>query len=711
MTGGATVGAGARVSVRAPLRLSWSRVARMAIAKFHPREQIRNPIMFVVYVFLPFLAVVTVFPRWFPDLGGAGFDRSYYLGITVIMFLTILFANIAEAIAESQAKAQADSLREVRTGLKARQVLPDGRRVWVASTQLHAGELVEVRPGEVVPLDGDVVKGAALVDESMMTGESSAVTRESGGDRTSVLGGSRVLDGTVEIRITAEPGTSFLDKMIQLVEATRRDRSPNEVSLTLVLVAITGALLVVVVSLAYLLGFRSGGVLDLGTLIALLVCLIPTTIGGLLSAIGISGINRAGQANVVSKSGKAIESAGDLDVLILDKTGTITIGNRIAVQLIPAPGVELAECLSVAATASSLDETPEGRSISRLAISQGAKIDKALIEKARLVPFTPATRMSGLVLPDGTEVMKGALDAIEEHAHGLPEATRELAHTAASRGMTPIVLAQNRKVVGLVVLKDVLKQGIQARIEELRVMGIRTVMCTGDHRLTAAALAQESGVDEYVAEARPEAKLEIIAQEKALGRLVAMTGDGTNDAPALARADVGLAMNSGTSAAKEAANMVDLDSDPTKVIEVISIGKQLLITRGALTTFSITNDVAKYFAIVPAMFVASSNVAALNLMQLTDPKLAVLAALLFNALMIPALIPLALWGVAFRPAAAVELLLRNMTIYGLGGLVSAFVGIKLLYLLLAALPPIPWPALPVPWPAIAGLVGLALGAP
>ncbi|MCI4360118.1 MAG: potassium-transporting ATPase subunit KdpB [Thermoplasmata archaeon] len=682
---------GARVSVRAPLRLSWSHVAKMSIVKFRPSEQVRNPIMFVVYVFLPFIALLTIFPSWFPDITVGGFDRNYYLGITVILFLTVLFANIAEAIAESQAKAQADSLRGIRTGLRARQVLPDGRRAWIASTQLHSGELVEVRPGEVIPLDGDVVKGAALVDESMMTGESSAGTRESGGDRTSVIGGSRVLDGTVQVRITAEPGTSFLDKMIELVEATRRDKSPNEVSLTLVLVAITGALLVVVVSLAYLLGFLGLGTLNVGTLIALLVCLIPTTIGALLSAIGISGINRAGQANVVSKSGKAIESAGDLDVLILDKTGTITIGNRIAVQFVPSPGIELAEGLTVAATASSLDETPEGRSIARLATSQGA----------RLVPFSPALRMSGLVLPDGTEVMKGALDAIEEYAHGVPDATRELAQIAASRGMTPILIAREHKVIGLVVLKDVLKEGIQARIEELRVMGIRTVMCTGDHRLTAAALAQEAGVDEYVAEARPEAKLEIIAQEKALGRLVAMTGDGTNDAPALARADVGLAMNSGTSAAKEAANMVDLDSDPTKVIEVISIGKQLLITRGALTTFSITNDVAKYFAIIPAMFAASSSVAALNLMQLGDPKLAVLAALLFNALMIPALIPLALWGVAFRPATAVELLFRNLAIYGLGGLVGAFVGIKLLYLLLAAAPPIPWPSLfalaALPW--------------
>jgi potassium-transporting ATPase ATP-binding subunit len=685
--------AGARVSTRAPLRLSWSHVAKMSLVKFDPREQVRNPIMFVVYVFTPFMALVTAAPEWFPDISAGGFDRGYYLSITVILFLTILFANIAEAIAESQAKAQADSLRDIRTGLRARQILPDGRRAWIASTQLHSGELVEVRPGEIVPLDGDVVKGAALVDESMMTGESSAVTRESGGDRTSVLGGSRILDGTVEVRITAEPGTSFLDKMIHLVEATRRDKSPNEVSLTLVLVALTGALLVVVVSMAYLLGFLGLGTLNVGTLIALLVCLIPTTIGGLLSAIGISGINRAAQANVVSKSGKAIESAGDLDVLILDKTGTITVGNRIAVQFVPAPGVELVDGLTVAATASSLDETPEGRSIARLATSQGARVDKAVVEKGRIVPFSPATRMSGIVLSDGTEVMKGSVDAIETYAGGVPDATRELSRIAASRGMTPILISRNRQVIGLVVLKDVLKEGIQSRIEELRVMGIRTVMCTGDHRLTAAALAQEAGVDEYIAEARPEAKLQIIAQEKELGRLVAMTGDGTNDAPALARADVGLAMNSGTSAAKEAANMVDLDSDPTKVIEVISIGKQLLITRGALTTFSITNDVAKYFAIVPAMFAASSSVAVLNLMQLSDPKIAVLAALLFNALMIPALIPLALWGVAFRPASAVDLLFRNLMIYGLGGLVSAFVGIKLLYLLLSNLPMVPWPTL------------------
>jgi K+-transporting ATPase ATPase B chain len=658
-----------------------------SLRKFHPREQIHNPIMFVVYVFFFFMLALTFVPWLFPDIFLHGYDQMYYLAITLILLLTLWFANIAEAIAEAQAKAQADSLREVRSGLRARQILPDGRYQWVPLGRLHSGDRVEVHPGELVPLDGDVVRGSALIDESMMTGESEAVLRESGGDKTSVLGGSRLLQGIIEIRITAEPGSGFLDKMIKLVEGTTRDKSPNEVALTILLTALTAAILVVVLSLAYLLSFIYPSILNIGTLIALSVCLIPTTIGGLLSAIGISGVNRVSKANVVSKSGRAVEAAGDLDVLILDKTGTITVGNRLAVNFIPAEGEDLTHFIKTAVSASALDDTPEGRSIIRLAVNRGVSPDRIDTSRVRFIPFSPEKKMSGLVLPDGTEVMKGSVVAMEAYAGYLPGSLKQSAALVSAEGMTPLAVCENKRVVGLVTLKDALKPGIKDRIRELRVMGIRTVMCTGDNHLTAEAIAKEAGVDSFVAEAKPETKLSIINDEKQYGHLVAMTGDGTNDAPALARADVGLAMNSGTSAAKDAANMVDLDSDPTKLIEVVSIGKQLLITRGALTTFSITNDVAKYFAIVPAMFIGGAfvGISTLNIMGLSNPALAVLSALLFNAIVIPLLIPLALRGVSFHPQSAVELLRRNLLIYGVGGLVSAFVGIKLIYMGLAAL--------------------------
>ncbi|MCI4350865.1 MAG: potassium-transporting ATPase subunit KdpB [Thermoplasmata archaeon] len=674
---------GAHVSVRRERRTSVGRILRTSFVKFRLRDQARNPVMFVVYVFFWFTLVLTFLPQPFPDLHGRGYNGDYYLLITVILFLTLWFANVAESIAEAQAKAQADSLRGVRTGLRARQILPDGRLASVIASGLRIGEKIEVRPGEIVPVDGDVTKGVGVIDESMMTGESAPVVRESGGDRTSILGGSRVLQGTIELRVASEPGTSFLDRMIRLVEETRRDKSPNEIALTIVLTALTVALLIVVVAFSYLVEFTGQGVLNLGTMIALAVCLIPTTIGGLLSAVGISGINRAARANVIAKSGKAVEAAGDLDVLILDKTGTITVGARLAVQFVPSAGVEMTELLRTAILSSMLDDTPEGRSIVRLATLRGATAGRTAFDDARVVPFSAERRMSGVVLADGTEAMKGSITSMEKAGSPLPPELRPIVESSSKEGMTPLLLTLQRRPMGVVMLKDVVKPGIRDRLRELRVMGIRTVMCTGDNRLTAAAIAHESGVDEFIAEARPESKLQLVNREKAYGRLVAMTGDGTNDAPALARADVGLAMNSGTSAAKEAGNMVDLDSDPTKLIEVVSIGKQLLITRGALTTFSITNDVAKYFAIIPAMFVGVSGVALLNIMQLNDPALAVLAALLFNALMIPALIPLALRGVAFRPQSAVELLRRNLILYGIGGLVSAFVGIKLIYLLLA----------------------------
>ncbi len=680
---------GARVPVRRRPHTSARRILTDSFRYFGFSHQVRRPLMFCVLVLLLFVSVVTVYPRAFPDIART-YRSGYYLAIAVILFLTVWFANLSDAIAEAQGRAQAESLRTIRSGIRARQILPDGEARWVASDVLHVGDTVEVRPGEPVPLDGDVIHGAALIDESMMTGESEAVTRESGGDKTSVLGGTRVLQGTVQVRVSAARGESFLDRLIRLVEGQGREPTPSEIALSVLLAAFTITLFIVCVSFVYLADFSGIVAVDLATIIALFVCLMPTTIGALLPAIGISGVNRVARANVIAKSGKAVEASGDLDVLILDKTGTITVGSRLAVQFVPAPGVEGPELLEAALLSSTLDETPEGRSIVRLAGRRGATARRLEPGSFKVMPFTTERRMSGLLLQDGTEVFKGALSSMESYGALLPPPTRRAAADAARQGMTPLAISVNKRIVGLVILKDVVKPGIRDRIRELRTMGIRTIMCTGDNRLTAAAIAEESGVDEFVAEAKPETKLELIQREKAAGRLVAMTGDGTNDAPALARADVGLAMNSGTSAAKEAGNMVDLDNDPTKLIEVVSIGKQLLITRGALTTFSITNDVAKYFVIIPAIFATAGavtlpGIAALNVLGFADPYRAVLAALVFNALIIPILIPLALAGVPFRPRSAIDLLRRNMLTYGLGGLVSAFVGIWLCYLLLGYL--------------------------
>jgi K+-transporting ATPase ATPase B chain len=643
--------------------------------------------MFCVYVLFLFLLVLTFFPRAFPDILPT-YNPNYFVWVAVILFLTLWFSNIATAIAEAQGRARADSLREIRSGIRARQILPDGSEQWVLSDVLHVGDTLEIRAGEPVPMDGDVISGAALIDESMMTGESEAVTRESGGDKTSVLGGTRVLQGTARVRVTAIRGQSFLDRLIHLVEGQGREPTPNELALLVLLSAFTIALFTVVVTFIFLANFTDIVRVNLATIVALFVCLMPTTIGALLPAIGISGINRTAKANVIAKSGKAVEAAGDLDVLILDKTGTITVGNRLAVQFVEAAGVPPSELLEAALLSSSLDDTPEGRSIVRLAARRNAPVRRLEPGRYKVLPFSVERPMSGIALADGTEVYKGALRTIETYGAVVPPELRAAAADAARQGMTPLAISQNRRVLGLVLLKDVVKPGIRDRLRELKTMGIRTIMCTGDNRLTAAAIARESGVDEFVAEAKPESKLTLIEREKAHGRLVAMTGDGTNDAPALARADVGLAMNSGTGAAKEAGNMVDLDNDPTKLIEVVSIGKQLLITRGALTTFSITNDVAKYFAIIPAIFIASGaaglpGISVMNVLGLGNPELAVLAALLFNGLIIPVLIPLALVGVPFRPRSAIDLLRRNLILYGFGGLVSAFVGIKLLYLLLA----------------------------
>jgi potassium-transporting ATPase ATP-binding subunit len=685
---------GAKVSVRKVPHLSVRRVVVESFRLFDPRREFRNPMMFVVYVMMWFVLVLTLFPRAFPDIARF-YNPGYYLAVTIILFLTLWFAHVSEAIAEAQGRAQADSLREIRSGIRARQVLPDGSSRWVPADVLRIGDTVEVQPGEPIPIDGDVIQGAALVDESMMTGESAAVMRESGGDKTSVLGGARVVQGTVRVRVSAVRGESFLDRLIRLVEGQAREPTPNELALSVLLAAITIALFTVVVTFAYVANFTNIIAVDLATIVALFICLMPTTIGGLLPAIGISGINRVARANVIAKSGKAVEAGGDLDTMILDKTGTITVGNRLAVQFITAPETSMDVLVEAALLASSLDDTPEGKSIVRLAARRPTNVRRLEAGSYKVLPFTPERRMSGIELTDGTEFYKGSLQAMEAYGAALPAELRKAAADAAKQGMTPLAVSAQKRAVGLVILKDVVKPGIKDRIHELHTMGIRTIMCTGDNRLTAAAIAAESGVDEYVAEAKPETKLQLIEREKAEGRMIAMSGDGTNDAPALARADVGLAMNSGTSAAKEAGNMVDLDNDPTKLIEIVSIGKQLLITRGALTTFTITNDVAKYFAIIPAIFVAAGaaslpGVAALNVLGLSNPDQAVLAALLFNALIIPLLIPLALAGVPFRPRPAIDLLRRNLLYYGFGGLVSAFVGIKLCYLFLAWLAPQPW---------------------
>jgi K+-transporting ATPase ATPase B chain len=678
---------GARVPVRRVPHTSARRVLSDSFRMFHPGHQWRHPVMFCVYVLFFLLLALTLYPRAFADVAHS-YSPTYYLAVTVILFLTLWFANLSQAIAEAQGRAQADSLREIRSGIRARQVLPDGTERWVASDVLRIGDTMEIRAGEPVPIDGDVIHGVAVIDESMMTGESEPVTRESGGDKTSVLGGTRVLQGTVQVRVSAVRGESFLDRLIRLVEGQGREPTPNELALGVLLYAFTIALFIVVVSFIFLANFTTILVLDIATIVSLFVCLMPTTIGSLLPAIGISGINRVAKANVISKSGKAVEAAGDLDVLILDKTGTITIGNRLAVQFATSPGVEMPDLLGAALLSASIDDTPEGRSIVRLAARRNAPVRRLDPGTYKVLPFTAERRMSGLVLEDGTEYYKGSVSAISAYAGAIPPELQRQADTASRQGMTPLAISVNRRVLGLVLLKDVVKPGIRDRLRELKTMGIRTIMCTGDNRLTAAAIAKESGVDEFMAEAKPETKLTLIQREKGHGHLVAMTGDGTNDAPALARADVGLAMNSGTSAAKEAGNMVDLDNDPTKLIEVVSIGKQLLITRGALTTFSITNDVAKYFAIIPALFIAAGSgsapgIAFLNLLGLPNPQLAVLSALLFNAVIIPILIPLALAGVPFRPRAAIDLLRRNLLYYGIGGLLSAFVGIKLIYLLLA----------------------------
>ena len=668
-------------------------IVKRAIAdsfrKLNPRTMLKNPVMFVVEVGA---AITTIlFARdWAAGAPIAGFTFQ----ITLWLWFTVLFANFAEAMAEGRGKAQADTLRKTKTETTARRET-GGRTETVAATGLRSGDIVRVEQGEIIPGDGDVIEGIASVDESAITGESAPVIRESGGDRSAVTGGTRVLSDWIRVKITSNPGETFLDRMIALVEGAQRQKTPNEIALNIVIAGLTLIFLFAVVTLQPFAAYSvasggSGTVPSVTVLISLLVCLIPTTIGGLLSAIGIAGMDRVMQHNVLAMSGKAVEAAGDVNTLLLDKTGTITLGNRQAVEFIPVGHVEEQELADAAQLSSLADETPEGRSIVVLAKQKYNIRGREVMEhEAHFIPFTAQTRMSGVDL-DGRRIRKGATESVSEfvreHGGTVPPELLEITDRISRSGGTPLVVADRNRALGVVHLKDVVKGGMRERFHQLRLMGIRTIMITGDNPLTAAAIASEAGVDDFLAQATPKDKMDLIKKEQAGGRLVAMTGDGTNDAPALAQADVGLAMNTGTMAAKEAGNMVDLDSNPTKLIEVVAIGKQLLMTRGALTTFSIANDVAKYFAILPAMFAATyPALAALNIMGLRNPESAVLASVIFNALIIIVLVPLALRGVKYRPTSAAAMLRRNLLIYGVGGVIAPFPGIWLIDRLLGLL--------------------------
>ena len=654
------------------------RALKDSLVKLDPRTLLKNPVIFVVEV-----VSVMVTVRIVADIASSG-PVAFDTAIAVGLWFTVLFANFAEAMAEGRGKAQADALRRTRADLVARRLLPDGTEETIQASTLRAGDVVMVQAGELIPGDGDIIEGIASVDESAITGESAPVIRESGGDRSAVTGGTKVLSDWIKVKITADPGETFLDRMIALVEGAERQKTPNEIALSILLAKFTIIFLIVCVALQPFAIYAGGRVSD-AVLIALFVCLIPTTIGGLLSAIGIAGMDRLVQHNVLAMSGRAVEAAGDVSTLLLDKTGTITLGNRQAVNFVPAPGIDDKELAEVAQFASLADETPEGRSIVVLAKERYGIRERELLEtRAHFVPFTAQTRMSGVDL-DGSEIRKGAVESVVGWAgHDMPASMAEEVERISRAGGTPLAVAKDRELMGVIELKDIIKEGLKERFDQLRKMGIRTVMITGDNVLTAAAIAQESGVDDFLAQATPETKMALIKKEQEGGKLVAMTGDGTNDAPALAQADVGVAMNTGTSAAKEAGNMVDLDSNPTKLMEIVEIGKQLLITRGALTTFSIANDVAKYFAIIPAMFSVTFPVLdQLNVMRLRSPESAILSAVIFNALIIVMLVPLALRGVKYRPMGAAGLLRRNLLIYGLGGIVAPFIGIKLIDLLLA----------------------------
>lgn len=653
---------------------------KQSFVKLNPRLMVKNPIMFTVEIATFFMLPVTVYSA----VSDAQGSVIYNFGVFVILFLTLLFANFAEAIAEARGKAQADSLRKTREETPAKRVT-DGKLESVSSSQLKKGDVFECEAGDVIPADGEIIEGLASIDESAITGESAPVIREAGGDKSSVTGGTKVLSDRIRVVVTTQPGESFLDKMIALVEGASRQKTPNEIALTILLAVFTLVFLVVCITLKPMADY-SGTTITIAAFLSLFVCLIPTTIGGLLSAIGIAGMDRALRANVITKSGKAVETAGDVDTLLLDKTGTITIGNRKATAFHPVKEIPLHRFVEICMLSSVADDTPEGKSIIELGREQGIRMHTLQTEGAHMIQFTAGTKSSGIDLKDGTQIRKGAFDAIrsltQAAGYDFPQETEDAIRNISGNGGTPLVVCVNQKVAGVIELQDIIKPGIEERFERLRKMGVKTVMVTGDNPLTAQYIAKKAGVDDFIAEAKPEDKMNYIRREQTAGKLVAMMGDGTNDAPALAQANVGVAMNSGTQAAKEAGNMVDLDNDPTKLIEIVEIGKQLLMTRGTLTTFSIANDVAKYFAIIPALFMVSvPQLGALNIMGLHSPESAILSAVIFNALIIPALIPLALKGVAYKPIGASALLRRNLLIYGVGGLIAPFVGIKLIDLL------------------------------
>ena len=657
---------------------------KQSFVKLNPKTMFRNPIMFIVEVVTFVMLFVTIWSAATGDHAQGSF--GYNMLVFIVLFVTLLFANFAEAIAEARGKAQADSLRKTREETPAKLIGANGSITTVSSSQLKKGDVFICEAGDTIPSDGEIIEGLASIDESAITGESAPVIREAGGDKSSVTGG-KVLSDQIRVKVTTQPGESFLDKMIALVEGASRQKTPNEIALTILLAGFTLVFVVVCGTLKPMADY-SNTQITIAAFISLFVCLIPTTIGGLLSAIGIAGMDRALRANVITKSGKAVETAGDIDTLLLDKTGTITIGNRKATQFYPVKWIDEQAFVQACLMASLSDETPEGKSIVELGREKGVRIRDLSTSGSRMIKFTAETKCSGVDLKDGTRIRKGAFDAIrrmsEAAGNKYPEEVAELVEKITSNGGTPLVVSQDDFIIGVIELQDIIKPGIQERFERLRKMGVKTVMVTGDNPLTAKYIAEKAGVDDYIAEAKPEDKMNYIKKEQEAGKLVAMMGDGTNDAPALAQANVGVAMNSGTQAAKEAGNMVDLDNDPTKLIEIVEIGKQLLMTRGTLTTFSIANDVAKYFAIVPALFmVAIPQLAALNIMHLHSPQSAILSAVIFNALIIPALIPLALRGVAYKPIGASALLRRNLLIYGVGGIIAPFVGIKLIDLVVS----------------------------
>ncbi|MFX3636909.1 MAG: potassium-transporting ATPase subunit KdpB [Candidatus Pristimantibacillus sp.] len=653
------------------------RAVKDSFIKLNPAAMMKNPVMFVVEVGTVIVLLMTIFSGYFGSEDRVGFNLTVFL----ILLFTLLFANFAEALAEGRGKAQADSLKKTKQEVKANKLTGISLTI-VPSSELRKADIVVVSQGEMIPGDGEIIEGLASVDESAITGESAPVIKEAGGDFSSVTGGTRVVSDSIKVRITSDPGESFIDRMISLVEGAKRQKTPNEIALNTLLTSLTLIFLIVVVTLAPIANFVDIK-LEIPVLIALLVCLIPTTIGGLLSAIGVAGMDRVTQYNVLAMSGKAVEAAGDINTMILDKTGTITFGNRMASELIAVGQMRKDHLASWAAISSLKDETPEGRSVIEWVKQNEMSYDSALADGGEFIEFKAEKRMSGINLADGRQVRKGAVDAVRKWvlAQGgtIPADLEEKSNIISSVGGTPLAVAVDKELFGLIYLKDTVKPGMKERFEQLRQMGIKTIMCTGDNPLTAATIAKEAGVDGFIAESTPEDKIAVIRREQAEGKLVAMTGDGTNDAPALAQADVGLAMNSGTTAAKEAANMVDLDSDPSKIIEVVAIGKQLLMTRGALTTFSIANDIAKYFAIIPAMFMAAiPEMNVLNIMKLGSPYSAILSALVFNAIIIPLLIPLAMKGVAYKPMSGARLLSRNLFVYGLGGIIAPFIGIKII---------------------------------